>query len=195
MDKTPTLYEWAGGMPVFEELIVKFYDKVLDDELLEPIFRHMSLDHQKNVAHFIAEVFGGPKKYTEGGGSHFKMIQKHLSKHLNETHRKRWVALLIETSDELDLPDNPEFRSAFVAYIEWGTRLAVVNSNLEEIDMSPDEPMPKWGWGEVGGLTSRIHKHRTNEKDNNILHCPACDKGLRIGSRYYSTENDNGPSE
>jgi hemoglobin len=38
----PTLYEWAGGMPVFEKLTDVFYKKVLQDELLEPIFRHMS---------------------------------------------------------------------------------------------------------------------------------------------------------
>ena len=28
---------------------------------------------------------------------------------------------------------------------------AVINSNEDEIAMNPDEPMPKWGWGEVGG--------------------------------------------
>lgn len=151
MKKIPTLYEWAGGMPVFEELITKFYDKVLLDPLLEPIFKYMSADHQLKVAHFIAEVFGGPKMYTSEEGSHFKMIQKHLSRHLNQTHRKRWVYLLIETSDELNLPGDPEFRSAFIAYIEWGTRLAVMNSNLDKINMATDEPMPKWGWGEVGG--------------------------------------------
>ncbi len=151
MKKVPTLYEWAGGMPVFEELISKFYERVLKDALLEPIFKHMSSDHQLHVAHFMAEVFGGPKMYSKDEGSHFKMIQKHLSKHLNEAHRKQWVYLLIETADELDLPDDPEFRSAFVGYIEWGTRLAVMNSNLSEIEMAPDEPMPKWGWGEVGG--------------------------------------------
>ena len=147
----PTLYEWAGGMPVFEDLIVKFYDRVLQDSLLQPIFKHMSPEHQRHVAHFIAEVFGGPKQYTEDGGSHFGMIRKHLAKHLTEAHRKQWVKLLLETADDLDLPDDPEFRSAFVAYIEWGTRLAVINSNETEIAMDPDEPMPKWGWGEVGG--------------------------------------------
>ena len=147
----PTLYEWAGGMEVFEELIVKFYDKVLQNDLLKPIFKHMSQEHQKHVAHFIAEVFGGPKLYTQEGGSHFGMIKKHLSKHLTEKHRKQWLAILVETADELNLPDDPEFRSAFMAYLEWGTRLAVINSNESDLSMSPDEPMPKWGWGEVGG--------------------------------------------
>ena len=147
----PTLYEWAGGMPVFEKLTELFYAKVLNDELLEPVFKHMSKEHQLHVAHFIAEVFGGPEMYSTEEGSHFKMIQKHLAKHLMEQHRKRWVSLLIETADEMNLPDDPEFRSAFVAYIEWGTRIAVLNSNTEELNMNPDEPMPKWGWGVPGG--------------------------------------------
>ena len=147
----PTLYEWAGGMPVFEKLTELFYGKVLTDPLLEPVFKHMSTEHQLHVAHFIAEVFGGPEMYSKQEGSHFKMIQKHLSKHLTEAHRKRWVSLLLETSDEINLPDDPEFRSAFVAYIEWGTRIAVLNSNVDDLTMNREEPMPKWGWGVPGG--------------------------------------------
>ncbi|WP_118976400.1 group II truncated hemoglobin [Taibaiella koreensis] len=152
MEKTtPSLYEWAGGMPVFERLTDRFYAKVLQDPLLEPVFRHMSPEHQLHVAHFIAEVFGGPKEYSATGGSHFKMIQRHLSRHLTEQHRQRWVALLMETADELQLPDDPEFRSAFVAYIEWGTRIAMLNSNLDDLALNAEEPMPEWGWGVPGG--------------------------------------------
>ena len=146
----PSLYEWAGGMSAFEKLTDVFYQKVLLDELLRPVFQHMSPQHQGHVAHFIAEVFGGPELYSTSEGSHFKMIQKHLSKHLTEQHRKRWIELLIEAADEIKLPDDPEFRSAFVAYIEWGTRIAVLNSNEVELTMNPNEPMPKWGWGVPG---------------------------------------------
>jgi hemoglobin len=147
----PTLYEWAGGMPAFVTLFDKFYDKVLVDPILEPVFKHMSPEHRLHVAHFVAEVLGGPETYSESEGSHFKMIQKHLSRHLTQEHRKRWVELLLQTADELDLPSDPEFRSAFVAYLEWGTRLAVINSNVDEINESPDVPMPVWGWGVPGG--------------------------------------------
>src|SRR5688500_8764394 len=112
----PTLYEWIGGMPVIEAVFTAFYKKVLKDDLLAPIFRHMSPSHQLHVAHFIAEVFGGPKFYSEEDGSHYKMIQKHLGKHLTEVHRQRWAGLLIATADEMNVPADPEFRSAFVAY-------------------------------------------------------------------------------
>ena len=147
----PTLYEWAGGMPAFITLFDKFYDKVLADDMLEPVFKHMSPEHRLHVAHFVAEVLGGPKAYSESEGSHFEMIRKHLSKHLTQEHRKRWMDLLLQTADELQLPDDPEFRSAFLAYLEWGTRIAVINSNLDEVNESPDVPMPKWNWGVPGG--------------------------------------------
>src|ERR1700749_983047 len=109
----PSLFEWAGGMPAFERLFDQFYDKVLADEILEPVFKHMSSQHRLHVAHFVAEVLGGPNVYSESEGDHFRMIQKHLQKYLTETHRRRWMELLLQTADELSLPADPEFRSAF----------------------------------------------------------------------------------
>lgn len=147
----PTLYEWAGGMPAFEKLFDQFYDKVLADAVLEPVFKHMSAQHRLHVAHFVAEVLGGPKIYSEAEGSHFEMIKKHLQKYLTETHRKRWMELLLQTADEQDLPADPEFRSAFLAYLEWGTRIAVINSNTDATNETPETPMPEWGWGVPGG--------------------------------------------
>ncbi|HVU94369.1 MAG TPA: hypothetical protein VHE34_04060 [Puia sp.] len=78
---TPTLYEWAGGEEAIQKLFRIFYDKVLKDELIGPVFRNMSPDHPRHVGHFVAEVFGGPKKYTgEDGGSHAVMIGHHIGK-------------------------------------------------------------------------------------------------------------------
>ena len=148
----PTLFEWAGDMQTFETLFKKFYDKVLQDNLLGDLFKNMSPDHVKHVAHFVAEVFGGEKLYTmQDGGSHAHMIGKHIGKMLTEEMRQRWVYLLLQTADEIGLKSDPEFRSAFVGYLEWGTRLAVINSNLAANNMNETEPMPKWGWGEVKG--------------------------------------------
>ncbi len=152
MKNIPTLYEWAGDMKTFETLFAGFYDKVLKDDLLGEVFRHMAPDHVQLVSHFVAEVFGGDKLYsTEDGGSHARMIGQHIGKKLTEEKRKRWVELLMQTADEVGLKSDPEFRSAFVGYIEWGTRIAVINSQLEVNPMQSQEPMPEWGWGETGG--------------------------------------------
>jgi len=148
----PSLYEWAGGQEALEQLTSVFYAKVLKDDLLFPVFQHMSADHSKHVAHFIAEVFGGPKLYSEGDkGSHATMVAHHLGKMLDEPKRKRWMALLLETADEVGLANDPEFRSALVGYLEWGSRIAVINSTAEMNPVNEQEPMPKWGWGEPGG--------------------------------------------
>jgi hemoglobin len=149
---TPTLYEWAGGNGVLEKLTEVFYAKVLKDDMLYPVFKNMSSEHSKHVAHFIGEVFGGPKSYTENDkGSHYGMVQHHIGKMLNENKRKRWIALLLESVDEIGIPDDPEFRSSLVGYLEWGSRLAIINSKTTENPIDTNEPMPKWGWGETGG--------------------------------------------
>jgi hemoglobin len=148
----PTLYEWAGGQHALEKLFEVFYAKVLIDELLGPVFRNMSPEHSKHVAHFIGEVFRGPKVYTgQDNGSHSQMVAKHIGKMLDEPKRKRWIELLLLTADEEKLPDDPEFRSALVGYLEWGSRLAVINSKVTENPIQEHEPMPQWGWGETGG--------------------------------------------
>lgn len=147
----PSLYEWAGGSVAFERLLSLFYDRVKQDAVLAPLFAGMDPQHASYVAQFIAEVFGGPKVYNGGQGGHAHMISRHLGRGLTEAQRRCWVNLLLDCADETGLPNDPEFRSAFVAYIEWGSRLAVLNSQPGATPPPPDSPMPQWGWGEVKG--------------------------------------------
>ena len=146
----PTLFEWMGGMPAIERLFETFYARVPSDPILAPVFAKMSSEHVKHVAAFVAEVFGGPKAYSEHHGGHANMIQRHVGRALTEEQRARWMQLLLQCADEIGVPSDPEFRSALVAYLEWGTRLAVMNSK-PGADVSGEAPMPKWGWGEPKG--------------------------------------------
>ena len=149
-DPVPTLYDWLGGAKALSALTTEFYARVPADPVLRPVFAHMSAEHPAHVAQFLGEVFGGPKAYSEQHGGHAAMIRHHLGKHLTQAQRKRWIELLLECADVLKVPDDPEFRSAFIAYLEWGTRLAVINSQ-PGATVTEDAPMPRWGWGEVGG--------------------------------------------
>ena len=78
------------------------------------------------------------------------MVARHLGRHLTQEQRVRWMQRLFESADAVGLPSDPEFRSALVAYFEWGSRLAVINSQ-DGATVDPDAPMPKWGWGVPGG--------------------------------------------
>ena len=144
---TPTLYEWAGGQAAFEKLTEVFYAKVLKDDLLGDLFRNMSSEHSKYVARFLSEVMGGPKLYTEESKkSHAHMISRHVGRKLDETQRQRWVQLVLESADEIGLPDDPGFRSALVGYLEWGSRMVIKTSQVSEDQVDQETPMPKWDW-------------------------------------------------
>ena len=149
-DPVPTLYEWLGQSKVLENLTERFYVKVKADALLAPIFANMDAKHPHYVAQFLGEVFGGPTEYSNQRGGHAQMISKHFARHLTEEHRRQWVNLLVDTANEIGLPSDPEFRSALMAYVEWGTRIAVQTSQSEPHAID-QEPMPTWGWGVVKG--------------------------------------------
>jgi hemoglobin len=122
----PTLFEWMGGLPALERLMERFYRRVPDDAVLAPLFVHMAPEHVGHVGRFVAEVLGGPKTYSTELGGHPAMIRKHVGRALTEQQRRHWMQLLLQCADECGVPDDPEFRSAFVSYLEWGTRLAVI---------------------------------------------------------------------
>lgn len=144
----PSLYEWAGGTAAFEQLFTTFYAHVAEDPVLAPVFAGMHPDHPKHVAAWLGEVFGGPTVYSDRHGGHQHMIARHRGRALTEQQRRRWMNLLIDTADEVGLPADAEFRSAFVAYLEWGTRMALLFSGPDAPE-SAAEPTPPWGWGEV----------------------------------------------
>ena len=147
-DGVPTLYEWAGGAPALTRLTEAFYARVRTDDVLAPVFADMPPDHPEHVAIWLGEVFGGPPRYTEERGGYPHMLAKHRGRALTEEQRFRWVQLICGAADEAGLPGDPEFRSAFVAYIEWGTRLALANSQ-PGAEPVPEAPVPRWGWGEA----------------------------------------------
>lgn len=151
----PSLAEWAGGGDALRALTLAFYRKVPAEPLLAGLFAGMDLRHAEHVADFIAEVFGGPPLYSGAGGSHVGMIVKHLGRGITDAQRARWVALMIETADDVGLPADPAFRDAFVAYLEWGSKLAVINAAPGVQAPEGHWPMPLWGWGPSAGPSAK----------------------------------------
>jgi hemoglobin len=143
----PTLYEWAGGADAFHRLINAFYDRVERDDLLSPLFAGgVTKEHREHVVAWWSEVFGGPAEYTQQHGGYHRMVSKHRDLGIDADQRFRFASLMSLAADDAGLPDDPEFRAAFVGYLEWGTRLAMSNS-VPGADVVQQAPVPKWGWG------------------------------------------------
>jgi CDGSH-type Zn-finger protein/truncated hemoglobin YjbI/ferredoxin len=141
-----TLFQWAGGFPALLRLTRRFYEMhVPQDPLLSGLFSRMSPDHPERVASWLGQVFGGPPAYSERYGEYDRMISQHLDKALTPEQRARWVLLLARSADDVGLPADAEFRAAFTAYLEWGSRIALENSQ-PGVHPPPHMPVPRWWW-------------------------------------------------
>jgi hemoglobin len=143
----PTIYEWGGGRPTYERWLNVFYDLVEGDDLLAPVFGgSVGEAHRRSATTWWCEVMGGPADYTANHGGYEHMLARHIGLEISSEQRLRFVTLLSCAADAADLPADPEFRAAIVGYAEWGSRLAVHNSQTGA-DIAPHAPVPRWGWG------------------------------------------------
>lgn len=146
-NSVPTLYEWAGGTDALRRMIDAFYDRVEQLELFDNLFPGGVTDeHRERVTVWWAEVFGGPPRYTDEMGGYAAMLHHHVDLNITAEQRSVFVSTMSEAADDADLPDDPEFRSALLAYLEWGTRLAFENSQSGAAPVQ-QAPVPRWGWG------------------------------------------------
>ncbi len=144
---TPTLYEWAGGRTPIGRMIDCFHDRVEQDELLSPFFPGgVTEQHREHVTTWWCEVLGGPAAYTERLGGYPAMLAHHRDLNITAGQRYRFASVMSLAADEADLPADPEFRAALIGYLEWGTRLAMHNSQTGA-QAAQQAPVPRWGWG------------------------------------------------
>ncbi len=144
-----TLFEWAGGRDAFDRMINAFYDRVEQDELLSPFFPGgVGEQHRRSVATWWSEVFGGPPEYSQHLGGYERMLEKHRQLGITDEQRFRFASLMSRAADDAGMPADPEFRSALIAYLEWGSRIALANSQPDAVVVE-HAPVPRWGWGEA----------------------------------------------
>jgi hemoglobin len=140
-----TLYEAVGGIDRLRLLSTAFYERVLTDELLAPVFVDFTPAHTDHVAVWLAEVFGGPEEFTARLGGHQGLLASHLGLAIRDEHRQRWLELMAEAIDET-LPGQPDLRASLMAYFDWGTAIAQdVSQSPAGTDLGQPGPTPRWG--------------------------------------------------
>jgi hemoglobin len=142
----PSLFEFAGGEEALHRLESTFYASVLADPLLQPLFGAGKPEHVAHITAFTAESFGGPDRFSrELGFAH--LIAVHRGLHIQEEQRARFVALYLEAADKAGLPSDPAFRQALREHVEFGSRVAMQNSNAtSEAELHPIREVPHWTW-------------------------------------------------
>ncbi|MEU6135362.1 group II truncated hemoglobin [Nocardioides sp. NPDC047086] len=140
-----TLYDDLGGGPALRRLSDAFYERVLADELLAPVFANFTPTHVERVAIWLGEIFGGPADFTAGLGGHQALLKVHLGLGIREEHRQRWLELMHAAIEEV-LAAQPDLHKTLMAYFEWGTAIAKdVSQDPPGTDLGDPGPTPRWG--------------------------------------------------
>jgi hemoglobin len=145
-ERTESLYDAVGGTEALRRLSNTFYDGVLADPLLAPVFAHFTPTHIEHVAIWLAEVFGGPTSFTDDLGGHQALLRAHLGLSITEEQRVRWMQLMAAAVDK-ELPDDEVLRQRVMEYFDWGTKIARdVSAEPVGQDLGTPGPTPRWSW-------------------------------------------------
>jgi hemoglobin len=143
----PSLYDFAGGQPAFLALATAHHARCLADPELNHPFSHPdgNPQHIERLAAYWAEVLGGPSTFSEDYSDQSALLQLHAGNGDMSDLGRRFVSCFVLAADDAGLPDDPEFRAALRAYMEWAVADVLVYSP-EDSTVPSGVAMPHWSW-------------------------------------------------
>jgi hemoglobin len=88
---------------------------------------------------------GGPPRYSAECGDQSAMLYMHSDTGAMTDLGRRFVDCFVAAADDVDLPDDPEFRAALRAYMEWAVA-DVMAYAPHGSSVPPGLAMPHWSW-------------------------------------------------
>jgi hemoglobin len=141
-----SIFEFAGGDRAFLALAAAHHERCLQDpELNHPFSHGVDPQHVERLAHYWAEVFGGPARYSGSHGGHSAMLDIHARQGTGEDWGPRFVACFMQGADDASLPDDPDFRAALRSYTEWAVG-EVLSYAPSDAQVPAGLPVPRWSW-------------------------------------------------
>ena len=122
MPEEISLYDAVGGLPFFEQLVDRFYDRVASDPLLLAVYPQPEDmgSARRRLALFLAEYWGGPPSYSAERG-HPRLRMRHFPFAIGTAERDRWLEHMRAAVAEMDPP--PQIVSALLDYFERGAEM------------------------------------------------------------------------
>jgi hemoglobin len=115
-DELLSFYDEVGGEPVFAKLAHEFYQGVVKDPVLKPMYPEDDLGPaEERLKLFLEQYWGGPSTYSETRG-HPRLRMRHMPYKINPDARDRWLGHMEHAVDTLHLP--PLQRETLLEYLE-----------------------------------------------------------------------------
>jgi hemoglobin len=92
MSDEVSLYQEVGGSDFFVELVNKFYEGVINDEVIISLYpdRTDLVGAKERLALFLIQYWGGPTTYSDERG-HPRLRQRHFPFAIGERERDHWL--------------------------------------------------------------------------------------------------------
>ncbi len=143
----PTLFEFAGGTDAFRALAQAHHARCLADPELNHPFSHRDQhpQHVERLGAYWAEVMGGPPTFTAECGDQSTVLVMHAGHGDMSDLGERFLACFVAALDDVDMPDDPDFRAAMRDYMRWA--VDDVLSHSDDRDTIPRAmTTPRWSW-------------------------------------------------
>jgi len=98
-----SVYELAGGEPVFRLLVQRFYARVAEDPVLRAVYPDDDLSPAtERLTLFLIQYWGGPSTYSQQRG-HPRLRMRHQPFAIGQAERDAWLGHMTAAVDSLDL--------------------------------------------------------------------------------------------
>ena len=116
MSDEVSLYQEVGGSDFFIELVNKFYEGVINDEVIISLYpdRNDLVGAKERLLLFLIQYWGGPTTYSDERG-HPRLRQRHFPFAIGERERDHWLMHMQGAID--DMPTSDSVRTRLSEYM------------------------------------------------------------------------------
>ncbi|MCM3749696.1 globin [Paenibacillus pasadenensis] len=127
MNNSSSPYELMGGAETIHRLVHAFYPRVVENELLAPLFQRDIAPVMEKQIQFLTQFFGGPSLFSDQHG-HPMMRARHLPFPITTEHAAAWLDCMDGAAQEIGMPEDLR---TFVINRLSGPAYHFVNTDLE----------------------------------------------------------------
>jgi hemoglobin len=111
MSDEVSLYQEVGGSDFFVELVNKFYEGVINDEVIISLYpdRNDLVGAKERLSLFLIQYWGGPTTYSDERG-HPRLRQRHFPFAIGERERDHWLMHMQGAIDAMPTSDSVRTR-------------------------------------------------------------------------------------
>jgi hemoglobin len=111
MSDEVSLFQEVGGSDFFVELVNKFYQGVINDEVIISLYpdRTDLVGAKERLSLFLIQYWGGPTTYSDERG-HPRLRQRHFPFAIGERERDHWLMHMQGAIDAMPTSDSVRTR-------------------------------------------------------------------------------------